>query len=94
VTPVSRKPSSLPNLGPVVDEWLREIGIETAGQLREIGSMEAWRRMRFVLGGRVGIVALYALDGALSGHDWRRLPPGRKAELNRIAKVNGSSDQT
>lgn len=63
-------PSSLRNLGPATDRWLREIG-----------RVEAWRRLRFRFGREVNLVLLYAPDGALSGHDWRRLPPGRREAL-------------
>ncbi len=82
-----RRPSSLRNLGPVADAWLREIGVETVDQLRALGSIAAWARLRFVLGPRVNLNALYALDGALTDHDWRKLPPGRKAELQRVAQT-------
>jgi len=31
------KPSSLPNLGPAMDRYLAEIGVETAEELRALG---------------------------------------------------------
>lgn len=86
-----RPPSALPNLGPYSDEQLREIGVATAGDLRALGSIEAWRRLRFRFGARrVNLLFLYALDGALTGHDWRRLPAGRKEELRRVVEEAAS----
>jgi len=83
---VSAPPSSLRNLGPATDRWLREIGVQSAEALRELGSVEAWRRLRFRFGREVNLVLLYALDGALSGHGWRRLPPGRREALRAAAR--------
>ena len=77
--------SALPNLGPVVEGQLREVGIETVDDLRAAGALAAYAQLRFVFGRRISIIALYALDGALTGHDWRRLPPGRREELRAAA---------
>jgi len=82
-----RRPSSLRNLGPVMDDWLEQIGVRSADDLRPIGSIEAWERLRFVSGKRVSLIALYALDGALTDTDWRRLAPERKADLRQAARA-------
>ena len=37
--------SKLPNIGKVVEEQLNQVGIETAEQLREIGSKQAWLKI-------------------------------------------------
>jgi DNA transformation protein len=37
-----------PNLGPVIRDQLREIGIDTIEQLRTLGSEEAWLRLKGV----------------------------------------------
>ena len=38
--------SQLPNLGPTSSEWLVEAGIDTVDELREIGSVEAFVRVK------------------------------------------------
>jgi DNA transformation protein len=37
-----------PNLGPVIRDQLRAIGIDTIEQLRALGSEEAWLRLKSV----------------------------------------------
>lgn len=82
-----RPPSSLRNLGPVSDEMLAEVGVTSAGGLARAGAEEAWRRLKFRYGRHVGLVFLYALEGALSNRDWRDLDPDRKEALRRFAKT-------
>lgn len=79
------KPSSLPNLGPVSERWLAEIGIHTAADLKSMGAEAAFHRLRFVFGQRITLNALYSLEGAVIGCDWRSIPENRKQELRWIA---------
>jgi DNA transformation protein len=71
------------NLGPVMERRLREIGIETEDDLRALGSIATWRRLRFVFGRDVSVIALHAMEAALLDCDWRHLPPEVKARLDR-----------
>nr|WP_045776569.1 TfoX/Sxy family protein [Elstera litoralis] len=80
-------PSSLRNLGPKTDRMLREVGVETADELRALGAEEAWHRLRFRFGKQVTLIALYALEGALTDRDWRHLPEARRVELKALASV-------
>ncbi|WP_395832389.1 TfoX/Sxy family DNA transformation protein [Elstera sp.] len=82
--PTPDAPSSLRNLGPRMDQMLREVGIDTVADLRALGAEEAWHRLRFRFGRRVTRVALYALDGALTDRDWRYLPEDRLAILKTL----------
>ena len=78
-------PSSLVNLGRASDLLLGEIGIGTVGDLRAIGAIEAWERLRFAHGDRVTVTWLYALEGALQGCDWRYLTSERLEALKAAA---------
>ena len=80
---------ALPNLGPASAGWLAAAGIRTAAQLRRLGSVEAFRRVAVHRQGDVSLNLLYALDGALRGVRWDRLPPGIREELR--AAVKGES---
>lgn len=77
----------LRNLGSKTEAMLREVGIETVHNLRALGAEEAWHRLRFRFGKRVTVLALYALEGALTDRDWRHLPEARRAELKALASV-------
>lgn len=81
-----RRPSALRNLGSVSDEMLAEIGVETADDLTALGAEEAWRPLKFRFGRHVTLVFLYALEGALTDRDWRKLEPERKERLRRVAR--------
>lgn len=84
----ARKPDPLPggidamrNLGPQSRSWLAEIGIGSEAELRAIGSVEAFLRLKFALGRKVSLLMLYAMEAALLGIDWRHLPEETKAAL-------------
>src|SRR5688500_5279740 len=79
--------STLPGIGPVTQGWLEEAGIGTVADLRLIGSVEAYRRLRFMFPRRVNLNALYALEAALRGCSWLDLPQDVKAALQREHKM-------
>src|SRR5687768_5162226 len=79
--------SSLPGVGPVTQGWLNEAGIGTVADLRSMGSIEAYRRLKFMFPRRVSLNALYSLEAALQGCHWLELPPSVKAALQREAKA-------
>jgi len=62
--------SDLPNLGPKSQQMLRGAGIETLVQLRALGSVRAYARVKRA-GGRPSLNLLWALEGALSGLPWQ-----------------------
>ncbi|MBM6582650.1 TfoX/Sxy family protein [Microvirga sp. BT689] len=77
---------TLPGIGPVTQGWLTEVGIHTVGELRSIGAVEAYRRLRFMLPRRVNLNALYALEAALRGCHWLDLPQDVKTALQHQAR--------
>jgi len=79
--------STLPGVGPVTQSWLEEAGIGTVGELRRLGSLEAYRRLKFMLPKRVSLNALYGLEAALRGCHWLDLPQDVKAALRQEARA-------
>ncbi|TPK60556.1 TfoX/Sxy family protein [Mesorhizobium sp. B2-4-19] len=71
------------NLGPATARMLAEIDIIDDEDLRHLGSVEAYRRLKFRFGRHVTILALYAMEAALSDCDWRDLKPDTKAFLRQ-----------
>lgn len=78
--------ASMRNLGPRMQSWLAEIDVHAEDDLRKLGSIEAWHRLRFVFGNKVSIIALYAMEAALIGCDWRHLPHDVKATLQQAGQ--------
>ena len=68
------------NLGPVTRRRLAEIGITGMEQLSEVGSVQAFVRMRFVSPRGLSLNALHAMEAAILGCDSfaisRRKPSG------------------
>ena len=75
------------NLGPVTRRRLAEIGITGMEQLSEVGSVQAFVRMRFVSPRGLSLNALHAMEAAILGCDWRELPPETKRRLNAAVVV-------
>ena len=73
--------TDLPNIGPVLAENLKKIGVETPEALREMGAEEAWLRIRLNVDGGACLHQLQALAGAAAGVPKKELPPERKAAL-------------
>ena len=74
------------NIGPKSQAWLAEIDVQTMEDLRALGAVEVYARLRFRFGARVNRNMLHALAAALVDIDWRRLSPEHKAELERQAE--------
>jgi DNA transformation protein len=75
----------LKNLGPSSARDLAAIGIESEAQLREIGAIEAWRRLNAQRKNSYTIVGLYALAGALEDVIWGELPIPFREQLRTEA---------
>ena len=80
---MSRAIHQIPNLGPYMARMLAEIEVVSEGQLRAMGAVEAYARLRFVVGKAVNLNALYGMDAAIEGCHWRDVSLDRKAELRR-----------
>jgi TfoX C-terminal domain len=77
----------LKNIGPASVRQLQEVGIEDAATLRKVGALAAYRRLKHAFPREVSLVMLYALEGALRGCHWNRLPPGVKEKLQAAARA-------
>ena len=73
--------TDLPNIGPVLVENLRRVGVASAEDLRTVGACEAWLRIRTRVDSGACFHQLTALAGAELGIPKKELPPERKAEL-------------
>ena len=73
--------TELPNIGPVLTENLRRVGVASAEDLRTVGACEAWLRIRTRVDSGACFHQLTALAGAELGIPKKELPPERKAEL-------------
>ncbi|MFN9250267.1 MAG: TfoX/Sxy family DNA transformation protein [Brevundimonas sp.] len=78
----------LKGLGVVSVRWLGSVGIADEGDLRALGSVEAYARVRMAAAPGASLNLLYALEAALREVDWRSLPPELRASL--AAKVGRS----
>ena len=58
--------SKLPNIGPKVEEQLHEVGITTYEQLKEMGSQQAWLKIK-AIDDSACMHRLLALEGAIQG---------------------------
>lgn len=73
-------PNELRNLGPKSRIWLAEIGIHSIGDVRQLGAVETYRRLK-AANGRVSLNLLYALHAALENRDWREVTLDEKEML-------------
>ena len=80
--------TDLPNIGPVLADNLRKIGVDTPEELRAMGAEEAWLRIRAQVDGGACLHQLQALAGAAEGIPQKDLPPERKAELKLFFDSN------
>ncbi|MGL4634386.1 MAG: TfoX/Sxy family DNA transformation protein [Beijerinckiaceae bacterium] len=78
------KISGMRNLGSVMERRLKEVGVCNAEDLRQIGAVEAYTRLRLMSPEPVSLIALYAMHAAILDCDWRWLEPDLKAELRRL----------
>jgi DNA transformation protein len=79
----------LHSLGPVTAKRLAEVGIGTAAELRRVGAVAAYLRLRHRFGRDVTLNALYGLDAAVRDVHWRSIEESRKAELREAVQRAG-----
>lgn len=75
--------SDLPNVGKVLEKNFIEVGISTTEQLREIGTKEAFLRIR-VKDPTACIHMLYGIQGAVEGIKDKFLSERTKQELREF----------
>jgi len=76
----------LPNIGKVVSEMLEQVGISSAEELKQIGSENAFIRLKTIDPGAC-FSMLCGLEGAVQGIRWHNLSPERKQELKEFLKM-------
>lgn len=69
----SRRLSELVNIGAHTEQLLHEVGIDTQQALRELGPVEAWRRIKSLHPEKATLTCLYTLQGALLAVRWSHL---------------------
>ena len=72
--------SKLPNIGKVVEQQLKRVGILTEENLKEAGAKEAWLKIQ-AIDSTACIHRLLALEGAIRGIPKTELPEDVKADL-------------
>jgi TfoX/Sxy family transcriptional regulator of competence genes len=85
---MGRPIAELRNLGPVIQTKLAHVGVRSEDDLRTLGAVAAFLRLRST-GERVSLIALYAMDAALQDRHWLDLDPERKRELKAAAAFDG-----
>jgi DNA transformation protein len=71
------------NLGPISASRLRAVGIDSPEELRRLGAVEAYLRLKEAHPFEISVVLLYSLHGALTETDWRQLSESTRARLRR-----------
>lgn len=72
--------SKLPNIGKVVEKQLNDVGINTVDELIDIGSKEAWLKIKEV-DESACLNRLMALEGAIQNIRWHNLSEEDKENL-------------
>ena len=75
--------SKLPNIGKVVEGQLNEVGINTVDDLIDIGSKEAWLKIKEV-DDSACINRLMAIEGAIQNIRWHDLSEDDKNNLKEF----------
>ena len=75
--------SKLPNIGPKVEEQFQEVGITTYEQLKEMGSQQAWLKIK-AIDDSACMHRLLALEGAIQGIRKSELSAEKRAELKEF----------
>lgn len=80
--------TSMRNIGKEMERKLTAVGIDTPEKLSELGAEQAFflLKTRFP---QVCLVHLYALEGAVGGQEYNRLPEERKQELKHFCDFLG-----
>lgn len=80
----------LRNLGAKTGKLLRDVGVTTIEDLRKIGPVEAYYRIKSLSPQNVSLNALWAMQAGLLDMHWQQLPAEIKSTL-RLALEKKSS---
>lgn len=75
--------SKLINIGKQVEQQLLQVGIDTPEKLKEIGSKQAWLKIK-AIDPSACYNRLCALEGAIQGIRWHHLKEDVKQELKEF----------
>lgn len=78
--------TTLRNLGREMERKLVSVGIGSAGELRALGSKEAFSQLKMRYP-NVCLVHLYVLEGAIRDVDYNRLPEDTKQDLKEFSDL-------
>ncbi|WP_413284682.1 TfoX/Sxy family DNA transformation protein [Vibrio sp. MA40-2] len=76
----------LPNLRLGTERLLKKAGITSVDDLRQAGSLQAFKAIQRSHEGNLNIELLWALEGALNGTHWSVVPQERRSELIELLK--------
>jgi DNA-3-methyladenine glycosylase I len=76
--------NQLLNLGPTSTGWLNTIGVHNRRDLEKLGAVDTYVMLK-ANGYPASLNLVYAIDGALTGRDWKHLPAKRKTQLKAAA---------
>lgn len=77
------KLEDLPNIGCILADLLRAIGINTPSELYEVGSCQAYLRIKAIESDAC-FSKLCALEGAVEGIRWHNVSKEKKVELKHF----------
>lgn len=72
--------ADLPNLGPKSQQMLQAVGIRTVAQLRKLGAVAAYVRVKNS-SPTTSLNLLWALEGALTGLSWQEVSRAHRTSL-------------
>ncbi|WP_407462236.1 TfoX/Sxy family protein [Methanobrevibacter sp.] len=75
--------SKLPNIGKIVEKQLNDVGISTVDELLNLGSKEAWLKIKEV-DDSACLNRLMALEGAIQNIRWHDLSDDDKKNLKEF----------
>lgn len=75
--------SKVPNIGSVTEAQLREVGINTPEELRQVGARQAWLKIQEI-DKSACMQRLLGLEGAIQGVRKTMLPEECKTELRQF----------
>ncbi len=78
--------TTLPNIGKVLADKLKVVGIDTIEKLKSIGSKNAFIKLK-TIDSEACINSLYALEGAIKQTRWHDLDKCRKEELKMFFEI-------
>lgn len=79
--PPSRELANLKNLGPKSQALLAAAGITAFEQLRQLGAVRAYARVKAMAGNNASLNLLWALEGALTGEPWQAVAREHRLSL-------------